>query len=269
MQSQLRGLSAALIYFVALLILAFILAPLIAPVIIAFSDGIIVAFPPQRFSLRWFTKVLADEEFLAALAFSARLAAAVTVLALALGLPCAFGLARRRFPGRDAMMALIMAPLIFPVLVTGLALLQFFTALGSRNTFLHLVIGHTVIAIPYVVRTAAASIVLVDEAIEDAARTLGATRLCTFLFITLPQIRQGIIAGAVFSFVTSFDDYSLSMWLADAANFPLPLQIHVFIQRFFDPSVAAISTLMILFSMMLMLLIERGMGLSVKRLVTT
>ena len=256
-------------YFVATLLLAFILIPLIAPVIIAFSDGIIVVFPPQRFSLRWFAKVLVDEEFFAAFAFSARLAVQRDGPRYRLGIAVCL---RARTPALSWSRrhdALVMSPLIFPVLVTGLALLQFFTAFGSHRTFVHLVIGHTVIAIPYVVRTAAASIVLVNQTIEDVARTLGATQLRTFFTITLPQIRQGVIAGAVFSFVTSFDDYSLSMWLADAANFPLPLQIHVFIQRFFDPSVAAISTLMILFSIVLMLVIERVMGLSVKRLATT
>lgn len=260
------GASAGPILYPLTAILALaIIAPLAVPVAISFSDSIIVGFPPRGFTLKWYAKVLQDEEFLTTLALSAELATIVTVLTVLLGVPCAIGLSRFRFPGRQAVLSLVLSPLIFPVIVTGVALLQFVSALGSRNSFLHLVIGHTAICLPYLVRTVSASILLVDRSTEEAARTLGAGSLTTFRRVTLPQIRSGVLAGCVFAFITSFDDYALSMWLADARTYTLPLQVYVFIERLFDPSVAAISALMILFSLTLLLIVEKAMGLKMHK----
>jgi len=268
MEARLQGVSGLVLHAVAVVILLFVMAPLAVPVLMSFTDTLYVTFPPQGFTLRWYTKALTDQEFLTAFAFSFRLALVVTVAALCLGAPCAFALVRHRFPGRGAILGLVLSPLIFPVLVTGMALLQYFSLVGSNAAFWHLAIGHTVICIPYVVRAVSASLLLADANIEDAARTLGAGPWRTFWYVTRPQIKPGLMAGAVFAFITSFDDYPVSMWLADAQNFPLPLQIFVFIQRFFDPTVAAISALMILFAIVLILITERLMGLSLKRLLT-
>jgi putative spermidine/putrescine transport system permease protein len=256
---------AAALYGYAALVAVFVLAPIAVPLSISFSEAAFARWPPQGFSLQWYEKVLADDEFRTSFRFSLVLAVVVTAATLALGIPCAHGLAQRRFPGRAAIQGLVLSPLIFPILVSGMALLQFFSALGSRATFLHLVIGHVVVCLPYVVRTVTASLLLVDPNVEAAARTLGAGPLRAFWRVVLPQIRPGIFAGAVFAFITSFDDFAVSMWLADARNFPLPLQIYVFIQRFFDPSVAAISALMVLFAVALLLATERILGVSMRK----
>jgi putative spermidine/putrescine transport system permease protein len=259
-----RGPSPVLLIICAILSLI-ILAPMLIPIAISISDSMFVSFPPTGFTLRWYGQVLADREFRDTFLFSIELALIVTVLTVFLGVPCALGLTRHSFPGRGAVLALILSPLVFPVLVTGVALLQFASSYGSNNSFAHLVIGHTAICLPYLVRTVSAALLLVIPSTEDAARTLGANRFITFRRITLPQIGGGILAGCVFAFITSFDDYAMAMWLADARNFTLPLQVHVFIERSFDPSVAAISALMILFSLGLLLLVERVLGLKMHK----
>jgi putative spermidine/putrescine transport system permease protein len=265
MNARLEGWSAVLLYAYTALVVIFILAPIAVPLSISFSEAAFVRWPPQGFTFQWYAKVLADSEFTTTFRFSVVLAIVVTLVTLAIGIPCAQGLARHRFPGRELVQGLVLSPIIFPILVSGVALLQFFSGLGSRWTFAHLVIGHVVVALPYVVRTVTASLMLADPNIEAAARTLGAGPLRAFWRVTVPQIRPGILAGAVFAFITSFDDFAVSMWLADARNFTLPLQIYVFIQRFFDPSVAAISALMVLFAVALLLVTERILGVSMRK----
>lgn len=249
------------------LLSAAILAPLMIPVAVSFSDSMFVSFPPRGFTLKWYGQILTDTEFQTTFLFSLKLALLVTTSTVVLGVPCALGLTRFRFPGRGLVFALILSPIVFPVLVTGVALLQFASRLGSNDSLLQLLAGHTVICLPYLVRTVSGALLLVVPSTEDAARTLGADQFTTFRRITLPQIRGGILAGCVFAFITSFDDYAMAMWLADARHFTLPLQIHVFIERSFDPSVAAISALMVAFSLALLLIVERGLGLKMQRIV--
>jgi putative spermidine/putrescine transport system permease protein len=248
---------------------AAILAPMLIPIAISVSDSMFVSFPPQGFTLKWYAHVLQDQEFRTTFLFSAELAIIVTILTTLLGVPCAIGLTRCSFPGRGLVFALVLSPLVFPVLVTGVALLQFASSHGSNNSFAQLVVGHTAICLPYLVRTVSASLLMVVHSTEDAARTLGANRWVTFRRITLPQIGGGILAGCVFAFITSFDDYAMAMWLADARHFTLPLQIHVFIERSFDPSVAAIAALMILFSLGLLIVIERTLGLRMQKVMAS
>jgi putative spermidine/putrescine transport system permease protein len=255
------GAPGIFVHVAAAVVAAFVLTPLLIPVWMSVSDTAFVTFPPQGFTLRWYTKILNEPEFIRAFQVSLMLAVATAALALAFGIPAAIALVRYSFPGRAAIQAFVLSPLIFPMLVSGIALLRLFTSLGSRNAFLNMLIGHTVVAVPYVVRTVSASLSLVDPRIEEAARTLGAGRLATFWLIVRPQIMSGVIAGSLFAFVTSFDNYPISMWLSDAIYVPLPLTIFILIQRFFDPGIAAICTLMMLLSFLLVLAIEKATGL--------
>lgn len=250
-----------LLYGSTALICLFLMAPLIVPVIISFSDTSFVSWPPQGFTLQWYVKILNDVEFLGSFKLSFLLAILATAGALFLGTLAAIGLVRYHFPGRRLVQQLLLSPLIFPMLVTGIALLRLATSMSSYNSFLNLVLGHILVTTPYVVRTVSASLVLVDPAIEEAARTLGASKLRSFWLVTRPQIMPGLVAGGIFAFVTSFDNYPVSMWLADAENIPLPMMIFTLISRLFDPSIAAISSLMILMSVVMILLLERVTGL--------
>jgi putative spermidine/putrescine transport system permease protein len=254
--------STRIIVFV---ILAAIVAPLVVPVMMSVSDTPFMTFPPQGFTLRWYEKVIVNPEVQHSLWVSIRLAAVSALGALVVGIPCAIGLVRHTPPGRQIVLALVLSPLIVPLLVSGLALLQFFSLAGNRWTFFQLAVGHIVICLPYVVRNVSSSLLLSNPDLENAARILGADRWTTFRRVTWHQIRPGIISGAIFAFIVSFDDFPISMWLADAREFPLPLFLEVAIARFFDPSIAALSTLMIVLALVMIIIMEALLGIKVRR----
>lgn len=246
-------------------ILLVIVAPLTVPVMMSISDTPYMTFPPQGFTLRWYERVITHPEVQQSLWVSIRLAVTVAVGSLLLGIPCAIALVRYRLPLRGAILALVLSPLILPSLVIGLSLLQFFSMAGNRWTFFQLSVGHIVICLPYVVRNVSNSLLLADPDLENAARVLGADRWTTFRRVTWHQIRPGIASGAIFAFIVSFDDFPISMWLADARNFPLPLFLETAIARFFDPSIAALSTLMILLALVMIAVMEALLGIKVRR----
>lgn len=249
-----------------LVILAIVIAPLVVPMAMSISDTPYIVFPPQGFTLDWYEAVLANSEARGSFLFSLQLAGIVTAISLLLGVPCAAGLTRYPVPGREFVLALILSPLVVPLLVTGVALLQIFSMMGWRATFLQLVIGHTAVCLPYMVRSASTSFLLVNRDIEAAAAVLGASPFKVATLVTWSQVRPGILAGGVFTFVVSFDDYPISMWLADGEHFPLPLYLHTLVERSFDPSIAAISSLTILFALILVFVIEKLFGISIARL---
>lgn len=248
-------------YPITLCVAVFTLAPLVLTAVMSTSDTIFATFPPGGFTLKWYAQVLQDGDFLRAIRFSLLLALGATAGALVLGLPAAFALTRYSFRGRSAIKMLLLSPLIFPVLITGLSLLRLFSDLGWRDVPSALLFGHILVTMPYVVRTVSASLMLADINLEEAAQTLGANRWQTFRLVTVPQIMPGLAAGALFAFLVSFDNYPISMWLADARNMPAPLMLYRQINIVFDPSVSAMSTLMVLIAIVMILLIERLAGL--------
>ena len=261
MSGRLQGPAAWLLVSVTLVMMLFILAPLLVTIATSISDTQYIIFPPRGFTLQWYGKALQDQDFLAAMWFSTVLALAATIGALLLGVPAAFALVRCDFAGRDAVGSMLLSPLVFPALITGVALLQLFAMLRFDNTPLNMFIGHVLVTAPYVVRTTAASLSLADITLEDAARTLGADSWRVFRRITVPQIAPGLAAGALFAFMISFDNFPISLWLADAQHNPVPILIFQRIASVFDPSIAAISTLMILLSMAIVVVLERVIGL--------
>ena len=255
------GSAALPLYIVTGIIVLFLLVPLGLPFVLSISDTPFVTFPPRGFTLQWYRNVFDERDFTDSVRLSLLLAGLTAVGAVLFGTPAAIGLTRHKFAGRELIQGLVFSPLMFPALVTGIALLRFFSSIGSQNAFTNLLIGHVLVTIPYVVRTVSASLLQLDPAIEEAARTLGADRIRTFWWITRPQILPGLFAGAVFAFVTSFDNYAISMWLYDAANVPLPLTMFSLISRMFDPGIAAIASLMILMSIVIVVVLERLTGL--------
>lgn len=261
MSSRLTGPLAWLLWPVTGAVLIFTLAPLAVTVAISFNDTAFVVFPPRGFTVRWFGQIVRDPEFLDSLVFSTELALAATAGALTLGVPAAFAVVRGQLPGREAIAAILLSPLIFPVLITGVALLQLFSMLRSGDAALNLFIAHVLVTLPYVVRTVSASLVQCDRTLEEAAQTLGAARWRVFRRITVPQIAPGLATGTLFAFMVSFDNFPISMWLADAQHNPVPLLIFQRIANVFEPSLAAISTLLIVLAMAVVLVVERIAGL--------
>lgn len=242
-------------------VLAFLLVPVVIVVLFAFNPQPFIAFPPTGVSLRWYVKFLHDRALMEAFAFSLELAAATVVIAGTIGTAAALALARGRLPGRGALTAMFLSPLVLPALLTGFALFQLVMVLGIGRSTAMLLAGHVVVAIPYVIRTVLAVLAQTDRSIEEAARGLGATPARVFREVTLPSIRPGVVAGGMFAFITSFDQFPVSLFLVAPGQETLPIAMFNYLRFDFDGTIAAASTVSILLAIVLVLVIERSVGL--------
>jgi putative spermidine/putrescine transport system permease protein len=246
---------------VAWLVVAFLLFPLIAIVAGSVTETPYVAFPPQGFTLRWYAMLMHRPDFLDAFITSVAVALLCTLAATGLGVLAAVGLHRLDFPGRGAIQAFLLSPLVLPTIVTGVALLQFYYLIDFDAPFIGLVIGHIVITIPYVVRTVGAGLVRLNPALEEAAESLGAGGLRILARVTLPAVAPSILAAVIFVFITSFDQATVSIFLSGPDMMPLPVRILNYIEFAVDPMVAAVSALLILFAFGLVAVLQRLLGL--------
>jgi putative spermidine/putrescine transport system permease protein len=242
------------------LVLLFLALPFLMIVPISFSASSVIAFPPQGFSLRWYEKALGSPAYLNAFWLSLGLAALVTLSATALGGAAAIGLSRGR-AGSPAE-TFFLSPLVLPSIIFAIGLLMLWSALFGPTTFYTLWLAHTVLALPYVIRTTLAVLAERDPFLEEAARTMGATRMKRLWLVTLPQCRPGLFAGAFFAFNISFDEAVLSLFLRNPNLTTLPVQIYGQLEFSPDPTVAAVSTVMILVTIALMVVLERMLGLN-------
>jgi putative spermidine/putrescine transport system permease protein len=242
------------------LLFAFLLAPVVVVVLASLSTTSYLTVPPRGITLRWFGEVLRNPEFLDAIATSLVLAATATAGSLVLGTAAAYALVRRAVPGAAAVSACLMAPLVFPGVVIGVALLQFYAQVGVAGSFAGLAAAHVVITVPYVVRAVMASLTGVDGALEEAARVLGASPFVAFLTVALPLIRPGLVSGGLFSFIISFDNVPVSIFLLNVRQTTLPVKIFTMVEYGVDPSVAAVSTLLIVTTGLGLVVAERWTG---------
>ena len=226
-------------------ILLYLLAPIIVVIATAFTATAYPVFPPQGFTLRWFAKFLSTPEFVESMRISALLALSCTAIAAVLGTTSALALARFRIPGKATISALLLSPILFPTIVLGLALLVFSNRIGLSGTFLNLVCAHVVLTTPFVIRMVMVSLARFDPAVEEAARNLGAGRWRTFFRITLPLIRPGVLAGSVFAFIISFDELVVTLFLTAPGLQTLPIRIYTYVEYSSDPTISAISTVLI------------------------
>jgi len=246
--------SARLAGLAAWAVVGFLLAPLVAIIGASFTETPYAAFPPVGFTLRWYGVLLHRQDVLGSVGVSVLVAVLCTVAATALGVPAAVGLRRH---GNAAVQALLVSPLVLPTVVTGVALLQFYTLIGLDAPFAGLVAAHVVITVPYVVRTVGAGLARLDPALEEAAETLGAGPARVLLRVTLPAVSPSILAAVVFVFVTSFDQATVSIFLSGPDLVPLPVRLLNAIEFAVDPSIAAVSTLLILAAFGLVALLQR------------
>ncbi len=230
---------------------AVLLASPLAVVLYSFSPTAALEVPPTGLSLRWYAGLAEQPRLLSGLWTSLWLAAAASGAAAFVGVPAALALARGSLRGRDALIAILLSPLGLPGLVLGVGLLTAAT-LAARATGFQLtgtpaplVLAHLLITIPWVTRNVLASLESSDPALEDQARSLGASPLATLFLVTLPGARPGIVAGAISAFVISFGNFALSLLLASGRTVTLPVAIFEAVDRYQDPTVAAISTVTI------------------------
>jgi len=236
---------------------AFLLAPIAIVLVFAFSDAPTFAFPPEGYSLRWFRYLAGRDEFITSMRVSVQVASLAATGAVALGLAASLVLVRRSFAGRTLVEAVLMGPLLVPGIVIGIALLQYFTAIGLTASFPRLVLSHTMLGLPFAIRSISASLYGLDPGLEEAALTLGASRTRAFRRVVLPLLRPGIAAGFLFAFITSFDNVVVSIYLIGADTVTLPIRILNWIEWQFDPSIAAISTILLAVTMTMVIVAER------------
>ena len=236
------------------------IVPILFVVSTAFTAGDALTFPPQGLSLRWFGEALAYQPFLGALLSSLQLAVVSTALALLLGVPVTLAIQRGKIPGKSLVEGLFLSPLVVPELVVGLALYQQIMIGLHQTSFVALLVGHTVLLLPYAVRVTGASLALADPAIEEAARGLGASPLRTFFSVTLPLLRPGIFSAGLLSFVSSFNNVPLSLLLQSRQFRTLPVTMLDYVQQSYDPMIAAMSTLILAGTVVIAIVAEKTLG---------
>jgi putative spermidine/putrescine transport system permease protein len=236
------------------------IVPILFVVATSFTGGSTLRFPPEGLSLRWLDAAVHHTPFITAMVSSLQLAALATVLALLLGIPATLAIHRGRLPGKGLVEGLFLSPLIVPELVVGLALFQQLMIGLRLDNFTVLLIGHTVLMLPYAVRVTGASLALADPFVEEAARGLGASPLRTFFTVTLPLLRPGIFSAALLSFVTSFNNVPLSLLLQSRDFRTLPVTMLDYVQQSYDPMVAATSTIILAGTVLVAVVAERTVG---------
>ncbi len=254
--------------FVAL-VCVFLVAPILAIVPISFSSGSFLSYPLPGFSLKWYAEVFEPRPWMFALRNSLIVGSGATVLATTLGTLAALGLARANLPGRDAVTAFLISPMVVPLIITAVGVYFFFAQLGLTASFPGLILAHTVLAVPFVVITVTATLEGFDTNLIRAGQSLGADPVRVFRKVTLPLISPGVASGAIFAFAISFDEVVVAIFLAGPAQRTLPRQMFDGIRENISPAILAVATLLVVVALALMITIgllkrrsERLRGLS-------
>lgn len=233
------------------LIFAFVIAPLLVIVWASFFADRILTFPPSGYTLDWFLRAWDLQDFASGFRTSLLVGVCATAGSLLLGVPAALAIERLGFPGRETVRQLLLSPMYVPAIVAGAAMYLYFiqieilTDIQLASRFRGLVIAHTLVALPWTMRLVCASLATSNTAAEEAARSLGANAVQTFFLVTLPAIRPGMIAAALFSFVASFSDLEKSLFLVGPGQTTLPIAILNYLEWNLDSTIAAVATVQI------------------------
>lgn len=232
--------------------MVFLIGPTFAIIPISFSSANFLSYPLPGFSLQWYYKILQPQPWMAALLNSLIIGAGATAVATVLGTVAALGLSRGHFPARSTILAVIISPMIVPVVISGVGMYFFFAKLGLVASFLGLVLAHAVLAVPFVVITVTATLKNFDMNLVRAAASLGASPFHAFRTVTLPLIAPGVVSGALFAFVFSFDEVVVALFISGPGQKTLPRQMFDGLRDNIDPSILAMSTLLVIISIILM-----------------
>jgi putative spermidine/putrescine transport system permease protein len=237
---------------------AFILFPIIVVLGAAVNAGEYLTFPPQGFSTRWFVHFFQSESFIRSFAFSLRLATLTTLVTTFIGTLAAIYVVRYAKRAQSILRIFVLSPLLFPGILTAIALLLFYYGIGlGSGTLVGLIAGHVLVTMPFAFLAVTTTLYNFDPTIEEAARSLGAGPLKTFMSVTLPLIKGGIISGAIFAFIASFDQFAISLLLKGVDVVPLPIQLFDYLRFSFDPTAAAVSTVSILLAIVVVFITRR------------
>jgi len=241
---------------ICVLVFFFLVAPIIVIIPISVSSSSLLNYPLPGLSWKWFEVIFTPYPWMLSLENSIIIASATTLLATILGTLAAYGLTSAEFRFKPLVMALLLSPMMVPLVITALAAYFVFARVGLSGTFTGMILAHTVLAVPFVVITVTATLQGFDRNMVRAAQSLGARPITAFFGVTLPLIMPGVISGAIFAFVTSFDEIVVALFIASPAQHTLPRQLFSGLRDNLDPSIVAIATLLIGVSVLLMAVVE-------------
>jgi len=238
------------------LVLFFLMAPILAVIPLSFNFEPYFSYPMPGLSLQWYRDFFSNQRWTGALLLSLKLAVTVTVLSTVLGTMASLGLARKRLPLRSLIMGLLLLPIIVPAIVVAVAVFMSFGYFGLIGTFAGLAIAHTALATPFAVITVTATLTSFDWTLQRAGQSLGATPFFTFRTVVLPLILPGVVTGAIFAFVTSFDEVVVALFLSSAQQRTLPKQMFSGIREMISPTITAAATIQVVLSVCLLVSVE-------------
>ena len=243
-------------YFLCASIFTFLILPLFVIIPISFSPASYLQFPPRGFSLRWYAEYFGSRNWVSATLVSFQVAIATMIVATVLGTLASLALVRGEFKGKKLVYGIILSPMIIPVIVIAVATYYLFSRFHLVGTKVGLILAHTVLAIPFVVVNVTATLQGFDIALERAALSLGANRFVTFMKVTFPLIRPGMISGALFAFIISFDEVVVAVFISGIRAATLPKQMWDGIREALNPTISAVASLLIVFSILLLFTVE-------------
>jgi len=255
-QSPIQRLWFWLHRIICALVLLFLVLPVLVIAPLSFTSSTLLIYPIPEFSLRWYEDFFTSAEWMRSVKNSLIVAPAATLIATVLGILAAIGLTRGEFRGKALIMSLVISPMVVPVVIVGVACYLAFAPLGIGNSYWGLIITHAALGVPFVIITVSATLQGFDFNLVRAAQSLGASPLLAFFRVTLPMIAPGVISGALFAFATSFDEVVVTLFLAGPEQATLPRQMFSGIRENLSPTIAAAATLLIGFSVLLLLTLE-------------
>ncbi len=238
------------------LVLLFLIAPIVAIMPLSFSSDTYFSYPLPGFSFKWYEEFFTNERWYGSLRLSLILATCTTILATTLGTLAALGISRGNLPFRATLMAVLISPMIVPVIISALGMFFFYSSIGLTGTIPGLILAHTALATPFVVITVTATLSSFDRTLMRAGESLGATPIWTFYKVVMPLIMPGMISGALFAFVTSFDEVIAVIFIAGPEQRTLPRQMFSGIREQISPTITAAASVLIVFSTMLLITVE-------------
>ncbi|MDH6363535.1 putative spermidine/putrescine transport system permease protein [Enterococcus sp. PF1-24] len=250
------------ITIIAVVVFAFLFFPLIVIVGTSFGEAATIQFPVEKFSLKWYANALSSETFRSSFKLSLSIGCGATFLALLVGVPTSYALSRYSMKGKKFLKSFFLSPTMIPGIVVGYTLFQFIVIQLRLPVIQGLLIGHFLISLPYIIRVVGSGMEQLDFSIEEVAWTLGYTRLKAFIQIVLPNVSSGIFAAFMLAFVNSFNNVPVSMFLSGPGVTMLPTSLLSYIEYTYDPTVSAISVMIMLLTIVLMFIIEKTLGLA-------
>jgi len=238
------------------LVLVFLMLPILVIAPLSFNSDSFLLYPMSGFSLRWYDEFLSSPAWRQALMNSCIVSPFATLLAMALGTPAAVGLTRMDFPGKALLTAVLISPMVVPVVIVGVATYLVFAPIGLTGSYIGLIMVHAALGVPFVVTTVSATLQGFDFNLVRAAASLGANPLTTFFKVTLPLVAPGVISGGQFAFGTSFDEVVVTLFLAGPEQTTLPRQMFSGIRENISPTIAAVATILTVLSTLMLITLE-------------